>query len=297
MNKQKKHIDSHVWGIIGSVVFQALLLLLMFFLIFPVPELQPNEEEGLTVNYGFSNDGDGLFEPAPQSAVENQLVDAEPEVTEPVPANAPTPTATEELITQEDPETLAMKAAQEKEKELERQRAQEEAARKAAEEARKKAEAEAKRQKEEAAKAKAAAATKNAFSGNGSGGTGSSNASTGQGNTGKSGNQGNPFGDPNSSNLTGGGRGNGSSWSLSGRTISGTLPEPVSKNNEVGVVVVGFEVDSNGNVVSVKAGAKGTDTYDKELWSAAEAAAKKAKFNAISNSTVQSGTITYKFVH
>ena len=105
-----------------------------------------------------------------------------------------------------------------------------------------------------------------------------------------------PFGDPNSTNLSGGGKGQGSGWSLSGRSITGSLPKPVSSNNETGTVVVTIEVDASGKVISAKAGAKGTNTYDTELWNASVAAAKKARFNGISGNTVQTGTITYNFV-
>ena len=305
MNKPGRHIDSRVWGCIGTVLVHAALLLLMFLTIFPVPEEQPEEEEGLTVNYGFGDDGDGLFEPAPQSAVEDHLVDAEPETegTPPAPAD-PAPQATEELITQDDPETLALKAAEEKKKkEAEAERKRQEAELKAQEEARKAEEAkriaaaEAKKKAEAAAKAKATAAARNAFSGNGSGGKGTSATSTGQGATGKAGNQGNPFGDPNSANLNGGGKGQGNGYSLAGRSVTGTLPKPVSSNNETGTVVVAIEVNAAGQVISAKPGAKGTNTYDPELWSAATAAAKKARFNGVSGSAVQNGTITYIFVN
>ena len=178
-----------------------------------------------------------------------------------------------EQSAQEDPETLAMKAAEEKKKkEMEAERQRQLAEQRAAEEARK-AEAEAKKKAEDAAKA--AAAAKNAFSAN----------------------QGNPFGDPNSSNLSGGGKGQGNGCALSGRTIVGSLPKPVSSNNETGTVVVIIEVDASGKVVSAMAGGKGTNTFDTELWKASVAAAKKAKFNGISGNTIQTGTITYHFVN
>ena len=131
-------------------------------------------------------------------------------------------------------------------------------------------------QAEDTAKAKAEAVAKNAFSAN----------------------QGNPFGNPNSSNLSGLGKCHqGSGWRLSGRSITGSLPKPVSSNNVTGTVVVTIEVDASGKVISAKAGAKGTNTYDTELWNAAVTAAKKTRFNGISGSTVQTGTITYNFVN
>lgn len=301
MKQNGKHTDSRIWGALGSGILHALLLLLMFFYFFDIPEVE-DEEEGLCVNYGTSDNGDGLFEPAPESAVADQLVDAQPEPTPAVSTPPPTPSAPTELETQTLEESLAIQEAKKKKQEEEAKRQQELAAQRAAEEAKRKAEAErlaaeeAKRKAQAEAAAKAAAATKNAFSGSGSGGLGSSTTSTGQGSTGIAGNQGNPFGDPNSSSLTGSGTGTGGNgYSLKGRTISGKLPIPTYTKNEEGKVVVTIEVDTAGNVVSAKAGAQGTTLFDSDLWAAAVAAAKKAKFNGITGTGVQTGTITYIF--
>jgi hypothetical protein len=72
MKSNNKNKDSKIAGFIGSVLVHLLLLLVLLFtgLVTVIPET----EEGLTVNYGTSDMGDGLFEPAPQKEIEEQLV-------------------------------------------------------------------------------------------------------------------------------------------------------------------------------------------------------------------------------
>lgn len=74
MSKKKKDNDSKIAGTIGTIVVHALLLLVLIFT--GISTIIPDTEEGLSVNYGTNMDlGDGLFEPAPQSAIEDQLVE------------------------------------------------------------------------------------------------------------------------------------------------------------------------------------------------------------------------------
>lgn len=65
--------------------------------------------------------------------------------------------------------------------------------------------------------------------------------------------------------------------------------------NVGGTVVVNIIVDPKGNVVSATAGGRGTNTSNIALRAAAEAAAKRTKFNTINSPSNQSGTITYYF--
>ena len=304
MKSKKENKDSKIAGFVGSLLVHLLLLLVLFFtgIIAYIPET----EEGLTVNYGTSDTGDGLFEPAPQKDIEDQLEpEPAPTVTPTPPAvNTPTPSQSD-LQTQDIEESLEVQAAREqaeKEKELERQRQEElrkqqeaEAKRIAVEkriaEEKRKAE-EAKKKAQEEAKKKASSAGQNAFA---SKDKGTNTSSTSEGNTGGSGNQGNPLGDAASTNRNGGGTGNGHSYNLNGRSISGKIPEPAYTRNEEGVIVVTIEVNAAGTVISAKAGAAGTTIGDATLRRDAETAAKKAKFNSISGSTIQTGTITYRY--
>lgn len=300
MSNKKKDNDSKIAGTIGTIVVHALLLLLLLFT--GITTIIPDTEEGLSVNYGTDmNLGDGLFEPAPQSAIEDQLVE-EPKVEPVVPTTPPTVSepniVEEELETQDIEESLAVKQAREeaekKRKEEEKRLAEEK--RKAEEEAKRIAEekrkAEEKKKAEEAKKQQIANALKGAFS---TAGQGTNTSSSSQGDNGTASNKGNPFGDATSNSYTGGGSGNGHSYSLNGRSLSGGLPTPQYNKNEEGVIVVSIEVDASGNVVSAKAGALGTTIIDASLRKEAEKAAMKAKFNAIGGTTLQSGTITYRY--
>ncbi len=301
MSKKKKDNDSKIAGTIGTIVVHAILLLVLIFT--GISTIIPDTEEGLSVNYGTDmNLGDGLFEPAPQSAIEDQLVE-EPKIepvqpVSPPPAPAEPDIAEEELETQDIEESLAIKKAKEEaekkrkeeEKRLaEEKRKQEEEAKRIAEEKRK---AEEKKKAEEAKKQQIANALKGAFS---TSGQTTNTSSSGQGNTGTAGNKGNPFGDANSNSYEGGGSGNGHSYSLGGRSLQGGLPTPQYNRNEEGVIVVSIEVNPAGTVVSAKAGALGTTIIDASLRKEAEKAAMKAKFNAIGGTTLQSGTITYRY--
>lgn len=301
MKNKKKDNDSKIAGTIGTIVVHALLLLLLIFTGI-IPNI-PETEQGLTVNYGTDmNIGDGLYEPAPQSAIEDQLVE-QPKVepvqpVSPPPAPAEPDIVEEELETQDIEESLEIKKAKEeaekKRKEEEKRKSEEK--RKAEEEAKRIAEekrkAEEKKKAEEAKKQQIANALKGAFS---TSGQSSNTSSTGQGNTGIAGNKGDLSGSANSNSYEGGGNGNGHSYSLGGRSILGGLPTPQYNRNEEGVIVVSIEVNPAGTVVSAKAGALGTTIIDASLRKEAERAAMKAKFNAIGGTTLQSGTITYRY--
>lgn len=109
-----------------------------------------------------------------------------------------------------------------------------------------------------------------------------------------SGNQGVPNGDPNSTNTSGGGQGYGN-FSLDGRNVAGALPKPTYSIQEEGIVVVRIVVNPKGSVVSASVNLQGTTTDSPTLRSAALSAAKSARFNDITGTQNQSGTITYRF--
>lgn len=121
--------------------------------------------------------------------------------------------------------------------------------------------------------------------------------SSGEGVTGQQGNQGDPSGSTDSQNREGGsaGGGEGISYSLGGRTAL-SLPLPDFTKQKSGRVVVEVTVDRNGNVTAVRGGVRGSTTYDTVLVTAAENAARKAKFDLSPNApSYQTGTITYVF--
>ena len=95
----------------------------------------------------------------------------------------------------------------------------------------------------------------------------------------------------NSSNSMQGGYG---TWDLGGRDMIGALPSPAYNNQEEGRVVVTITVNPKGEVIGTRINNR-TNTTNKQLRSAAEEAARKTKFNAISGKENQTCTITYYF--
>ncbi len=120
------------------------------------------------------------------------------------------------------------------------------------------------------------------------------NGGEGKGTATGSGQAGSPDGTQGAQGGTG--KGNGSDYDLGGRGLRGTLPEPTYNSEKQGTVIVEIWVDQKGNVVDVKAPAKGSTVTDKALVEAARAAAFKAKFEADPNAIEkQKGIIRYVF--
>ncbi len=303
-------------GVIGSIVFHVLVLLLLLF--YGLSTL-PQEEEGVLVNLGNVETGLGTVEPPKSSA---QPTPSEPQETTPPPVQEQEAPKTEESIkTQDyDDESPEIKSAEEKQKEKEeeiKKQREAEARKKQLEEERKKqeeadrkakAEAEAKRQaelekqrkleeerKKQEEQQRIADEARNKV-GNAFGKSNSSSSS--EGDAGGSGNQGYVTGDPNSKNRSGSGLGNsGSGFSLTGRSLVGALPQPQYSIQEEGIVVVQVTVNKYGQVVSAEYQLKGSTTQNSTLKKAAIEAAKKARFNSDPNAAAfQKGTITYHFV-
>lgn len=269
--KQRSHIEAAV----GTVIAMLLLFLLLWLVY--LSTAVPEEEEGIEVAFGVTDEGGG-YEPE-QSPVAPTVTVAPP----------PTPAApsNNDLMTQDDEESLALQRQREEDKrrkqelaEAERQRREEQAREQARLEAERLAKEQAlaeQRAKEQAARDKANAFG-SLFGNNSSGANGSGDSQGG-------GQKGNPLGKGSSG---------GTSWSLAGRSNK-ALPKPVQDFQEAGVVVVEIVVDANGDVISAKSGAAGTNTASATLHRLAEQAAKKAKFST-SDNPQQRGTITYNFV-
>ena len=116
-----------------------------------------------------------------------------------------------------------------------------------------------------------------------------------QGIAGGKGDQGAPGGNPNSTNYTGGGRGNSGvaiSRGLSGRRITG-LPSFTDDFNENAKVAVDIRVDANGNVTDASYQQRGSTTSDASMKAIALRKAKQVKFN--SGGDESTGTIVFNF--
>ena len=91
------------------------------------------------------------------------------------------------------------------------------------------------------------------------------------------------------------GGGSGTEFSLAGRGKK-FLPGPTATSTKNGNIAVEIRVDQEGNVVSAKAGVRGTTLWDTNLFRRCEQAAKKSKFTANPDAPeLQKGTIPYIF--
>jgi len=264
-----------LYSLLGSVGFHLLILLVLSLTI--LSTVVPEEDSGVLVNFGNVDEASGTFEPL------NTGQEPMEETTPPPPPTPAVETAKEELVTQDVEESVALAEAKKKKEE---QRKKEEAIKREQDRIQKeKLEqqrlADAQRQKELAIKNKVAGAF----------GAGSAaGSSQGSGETG-SGNQGSPFG--NSDHGANDGVGGSGSYSLNGRSIgNGGLPSPAYTGQDEGRIVIDIRVDPKGNVISATI-AKRTNIDNPSMRRSAIEAAKRAKFNSISGSNDQMGTITY----
>ncbi|MDX9882809.1 MAG: hypothetical protein RBS73_12155 [Prolixibacteraceae bacterium] len=316
------YISEHKRGFIGTILVHGIILIILILYGFFTPLPLPGEE-GILVNFGTDDAGQGIEEPAPQReqfAPAQQEEKPEPVTVTPPSKAAPKSTETkEEVVTQDLEKTAVIEQAKKKQEEeqarqeesdrlkkLQEQQKQAEIEKKRREEIarierekaeqRRREEAERKKREEEQRQiSEINSRAKNVFGTSGQGDTDSK--STGQGVTYSGGNQGSPSGSANSDSYNkGGGIGNGPSYSLGGRSAL-ALPLPYYPGNEEGVVVVQVTVDKSGNVTKAVSGARGSTTLLPELLNAAQKAALLAKFNVDANAPAfQQGTITYRFV-
>ena len=265
-NKQKRHIIATV----GTILFMLLIFLLLWFI--RLSAVVPEEEEGIEVAFGEVQEAGGYM--AEQSEAVPMPM---PESTAPEQPSAP---SDNELMTQEDEEALALRREQEKAERERRQAEAERRQREREEQARIEAERKAREAAEAERKAKEAEAIAKANAmGSLFGQTGNN---SGSGNSQGSGQKGNPVGHGSSG---------GNDWSLSGRTIKGTLPQPSNTFKQEGRVIVEIRVNAAGEVVS--ATHKGGNVSDKQTIQLALDAARKAKFTEGDHDQI--GTITYNF--
>jgi TonB family protein len=251
-----------IGGIVGTIIFAVLLLLILIFSYFNL-DPPPQELEGIPVMFGSTEDAFGTTESP---------------MTENVPEPAQTPvtpeyTPNEPLITQTTEATIDVEA----------QRAEARRQAQLAEERRKREQAERIRNAEEARRREINQQMSGLFG---------ENAGS-RGNTEGSGTQGVSTGNATQGSPTGtDGIG---SYDLGGRNLgSGGLIQPRYTVNDYGTVVVNITVDPGGNVIDAVIG-RGTTTPSATLRSEALRAARNTKFNAINSANNQQGTITYKF--
>ena len=287
----KKH---RITGLIGTLVLHVLVLVFLLLVAISKPKMQ--EEGGVPVMLGNMEVAQGNADPynlTDVDVLDEPQLPTETTVPEPVPE---TPVKSD-MITQEDEPTIAVpkketpKPTPKTEKVKKKPVQKEPVKPKEKTEAEKKAEAEKLAAEKKAAEQKAAAeaAAKKIA---GAFGKGTQTGSKGTGTTGD-GIQGSPTG--NSSEGQSSGVGGYGSWDLNGRSLgSGGLPRPVYNVQEEGRVVVTITVNPAGQVIHTSIN-KRTNTANAALRKAAEDAARKARFNAVTGVNNQTGTITYYF--
>lgn len=251
-------------GIMGTIIFHALLILTLLLVALRTPLPLPTEG-GVEVNLGNSDVGMGLNQP-------QQLSPAVAASPPPTPAEA-----SEELVTENTEEAPAIEPKQEpKPKQIEKTEPKPEI-----------------KKAEPAPEPQPKVDPRALFPGKGTNNTGQGGN---EGITGQPGDQGKPNGDPNAKGYDGtGGSGGGVSFDLSGRS-SRQIPRPSNQFNEGGTVVVTIFVNRAGVVTRVISGAKGTTTSNLQLRQLAEQAARQAKFSPKEDAPEeQKGSITYIF--
>lgn len=268
--------SSKTKGIIGTILFHALILLLLMAFGFSTPLPLP-AEQGILINFGNSENGLGATEPLPeeQSSI-------------PPPRSVPT-SGDNTPITQDYEEAPSLPSRNKTKTKPKKKKRPTPKKSKPTPKETSKTEKPVETPKPRKANKKALFPGRKA---NGS--------KTGEGDTGNQGNQGGIDGSVDSQNRTGSTGGNGNAQSgiianLNGRTAL-SLPKPEYPSMKEGRVVVRVTVNNQGRVTKVIAGVKGTTILDKRLWKAAEKAAWNAKFNVkVDAPPAQIGTITYIF--
>lgn len=266
-DSQNSSIDPRSQGkgwivsLITHIIFLALLFIPM---IASTPPIE--EEEGLLVSLGLPDEGEGDVvlsdnedKPEPQPETEPQ------EPVKEISTHKPEKQATSKVVTSNEQDEVRVKAAEA------RKQAQADSQRKAAEEAKKQV---------------AYNNTKKSY--------GDLLGGSGKGDTGKSGNQGDPSGDPNAKALEGISKGSGRVGGGLGNRGVVHEPKISDASQKTGRVVISVCVDKNGKVVKANYTQKGSTTTDSELKDIARKAAMQFKFTD-SEVEEQCGTITVDF--
>jgi TonB family protein len=243
---------SEVYGLTGSIIITGILILLLFLIV--MPGLKQPEDEGIMVSFGEVDMGAG----------NTQTPTTEPVIKETTPPPAAPKPVKQEVLTQDD-NSLAIAEQKKKDKR------EKEAAERLRIEEQRIANEKKKAQQDAINKAN----EMNGLFGN--------NNSKGSGTTSGDGRQGNPAGSGNSG---------GNSWSLNGRSLTGSLVQPSYDNDVEGRITVNIRVDENGSVLSASIGSP-TNISDAATRNAAMSAAKRTRFS--SGDGVSTGSITYNF--
>ncbi len=287
------HSEISKEGLVGTILFHALLLLLFLLLGLQSNWTQP-QEGGIMLNFGTDEAGWGDVQPmsdASDQSLTTDLVSPAPESSPPpAPATQPQPSDKQSVLTGNDDEAPAMTKDDKKK------------------DTRKDAPKDSKNtnvnnkdngkntnspSNAQTPASKPAIDPNSLFKGS------QGNNATSQGNTpGGTGDEGHRMGGADISNNTGGNGGNSSGGvaaNVPGRKLL-SVPPISDSSQDIGTVVIKIKVNRQGDVIEAKYTSQGSTTTSSTLTSKAAAAAKKSKFNAELNAPeVQNGTMTFRF--
>ena len=271
-------IKKHKKGILGTIGFHGVLLVLILSFGFSTPLPLP-QEKGIMINFGNMPDASGTTElqkSKKESEVQKQKEQSRPQQSQ---ANQ---NEAENVITQDHEKAPAVEDKQETQKKEQKQ----------PEPTEKPTEQKEQEQQEEQTEPEREVNENALYPGKSNEESGESEGETeGEGNQGRE--SGTPYSD-NHANVDSKGMGN-MNYSLSGRNPE-SLPKPEYNYQVEGKVVVEITVDKYGNVTKAVAGVKGSTTLNENLLKAAKKAALNAKFDRDPTAPAyQKGTITYYF--
>ncbi|HSH50943.1 MAG TPA: TonB family protein [Bacteroidales bacterium] len=267
-------IKKHKTGIIGTIIFHAIVVVLFMLFGYSTPLPLPGEE-GILINFGEDEFAAGAMESQIAESEKQQTAEQTEETNR---ETSPTPTE-DGSITQDFEEAPTVKEQGEKEE---------------SEETKKETEQNTQEEKTEEKKEEEREVNQQAlFPGRNK----DNDENTSEGITEGEGNQGAKTGSTDSdnySNLNSSGN-NGINYSLEGRNPE-SLPKPEYNYQIEGKVVVEITVNREGKVTDAIPGSKGSTTMEGPLLAAAKKAALKAKFDRKPDAPAyQKGTITYYF--
>ena len=277
-----------------TIGVHALLLVALIFTGFSAPPPLPDQDLGMEVNLGTSDNGMGdeqPLNPNPPSAAAPEPAPAEAPVEAPKVSSVPQ----QDIVTQDEEDAPEIKKPEkpvEKPKEIPKKLEPKPVKTTA------KPAAAPPKPAPPAPKPKAVFSGGTGNSANSGDNANGSNNATGEGNTGKPGDRGQLGGNPNGGGYTGGGLGGGrSDFHLSGRNLIGR-PQVTYDGTETGYVAVNIKVDQQGNVTSAVFSMRGSTISNPRLIEIAKKAARSGqlKYNANPDAPEeQFGTVRFYF--
>lgn len=292
MPKKENNTDKNLKAAAATIAVHALVLVVLLLAGFSAPPPLPDQDLGMEVNLGTSDEGMGDEQPLNPNPPNSGEANASTPQYEPVPAqdNA----TQEDIVTDNEkdapeiskPEKVVNKPRETPPKNLDVQPTK--TTKKNTDNPPTTA------QPSRSPKAVMTGGTfNNSASGNNANG---SNNSTGEGNTGKPGDRGQINGNPNATGYTGGGLGGGrSDFRLNNRSLI-SKPSLTYEGDESGYIAINIKVDRQGNVIEASHSLKGSTLNNSRLIDIAKRAARELKYNVSSDAPeVQFALIRFYF--